>query len=60
MNSNQEEARGVGPIDRVEFAGAVSEVIKARQPEGRRSRSLSDENLSGKRIEIPIKMFQLI
>jgi hypothetical protein len=43
----QEEARGIGPVDRAEFDGAASKVIKARQLEDRTSRSSSGENSSG-------------
>jgi hypothetical protein len=45
----QEEARGIGPIDRADFDGAVTKVVKERQPEDRTSRSSSDGNSSGKR-----------
>ena len=40
----QEEARGIGPIDRAEFDGAVAKVIKAPRSEGRTSRSASGGN----------------
>ncbi len=45
----QEEARGIGPIDRAEFEGAVAEVIKAPRPANQTSRSASDENSNGTR-----------
>jgi hypothetical protein len=45
----QEEARGIGPIDRAEFDGAVAKVIKARRSEGRTSHSSSGDGSSGKR-----------
>ena len=45
----QEEARGVGPIDRAEFDGAVAKIIKSQQSEDRTSRSASGENSSGTR-----------
>jgi hypothetical protein len=43
----QEEARGIGPIDHVEFRGAVAQVVKAQQSEDRTSRSASGGNSSG-------------
>ena len=45
----QEEARGIGPIDRAEFDDAVAKVIKAQRSEDRTSHSASDGNSSGKR-----------
>jgi hypothetical protein len=45
----QEEARGIGPIDRAEFGGAVAKLIKERRSEGRTSRSAFGGNSSGKR-----------
>jgi hypothetical protein len=45
----QEEARGIGPIDRAEFDGAVAKVIKAQRSEDRTSRSASGGNSSGKK-----------
>jgi hypothetical protein len=42
----QEEARGIGPIDRAEFDDAVAKVIKAPRPEDRTSHSASDGNSS--------------
>jgi hypothetical protein len=45
----QEEARGIGPIDRAEFDGVVSELIKERRSEDQTSRSASDGNSSGKK-----------
>jgi hypothetical protein len=47
--SAQEEARGIGPIDRAEFDGAVSKLIKERQLGDQTSRSASVGNSSGKR-----------
>jgi hypothetical protein len=45
----EQEAAGLGPIDRAEFDGAVSRVIKAQQSVCRTSHSASGENSSGKR-----------
>jgi hypothetical protein len=45
----QEEARGIGPIDRAAFDGAVAKVIKATRSKGQTSRSASGDGLSGKR-----------
>jgi hypothetical protein len=45
----QEEARGIGPIDRAEFDGAVTKVVKGKRSEDRTSRSASDGNSSGKK-----------
>jgi len=45
----QEEARGVGPIDRAEFDGAVARIIKAPQSKDRTSHSSSGGNSSGTR-----------
>jgi hypothetical protein len=42
----QEEARGIGPIDRTEFGGAVAKLIKERRSEDRTSRSASGGNSS--------------
>lgn len=44
----QEEARGMGPIDRAEFDGTVKKVIAPRSKD-RTSRSSSGDGLSGKR-----------
>jgi hypothetical protein len=46
----QEEARGIGPIDRADFDGAVKNVIKAQRSEDRTSHSASGGNSSEKRI----------
>jgi hypothetical protein len=46
----QEEARGIGPIDRAEFDGALSQIVKEPRSEDRTSRSASGGNSSGKRI----------
>jgi hypothetical protein len=46
----QEEARGIGPIDRTDFDGAVTKVVKAQRSEDRTSHSASDGNSSGKKI----------
>ena len=43
----QEESRGVGPIDRVEFDRAVAKMIKATRLADRTSRSASGGNSSG-------------
>jgi hypothetical protein len=45
----QEEARGIGPIDRAEFYGAIAKVIKVQRSEDRTSHSASDGNSSEKR-----------
>jgi hypothetical protein len=45
----EQEAAGLGPIDRAEFDGAVSRVVKAQQSVGRTSRSASGGNSTGKR-----------
>jgi hypothetical protein len=45
----QQEGAGLGPIDRAEFDGAVSKIIKAQQPEDRTSHSASAGNSSGTR-----------
>lgn len=45
----QEEARGIGPIDRAEFDGVVFKVIKAPRSEDRTSHSASAGNSSGKK-----------
>jgi hypothetical protein len=46
---NQEEARGIGPINRANFDLLTETVVKARQSEYQTSRSSSGENSSGKR-----------
>jgi hypothetical protein len=46
---SQEEARGVGPIDPVEFDGLAAPLIKAPQSEDQTSRSVPIGGLSGKR-----------
>lgn len=43
----EQEAAGVGPIDRAEFDGAVSEVVKAPPPKGQTSHSAYVGNSSG-------------
>ena len=43
----QEEARGIGPIDRADFIAAVAAVIKAPQSKGRTSRSSSRGGSNG-------------
>jgi hypothetical protein len=45
----QEEARGIGPIDRAEFDAATGAIIKAPRSEDRTSRSASGGNSSGTR-----------
>jgi hypothetical protein len=45
----EQEAAGIGPIDRPEFNGAVSRLVKAPPPEDQTSRSASAGNSSGKR-----------
>lgn len=46
---DQEELSGVGPIDRAEFDGAASRVIKAPRSEDQTSRSASGGNSIGKK-----------
>jgi hypothetical protein len=46
---SQEEARGVGPVDRAEFDGAVANVIKERRSVDQTLRSASAGNSSGKK-----------
>jgi hypothetical protein len=43
----QQEAAGLGPIDRAEFDGAVAKTIKVRRLEDRTSRSAGGGNSSG-------------
>ena len=43
---SQEDARGVGPIDRAEFDRAADRVIKAPQPADQTSRFASGDDLS--------------
>jgi len=45
----QEEARGIGPIDRAELDRAVAKLIRAPQSEDRTSRSSSGDGSTGKR-----------
>lgn len=45
----QEEARGMGPIDRAQFNTLVAKVIKEPQSEGQTSRSASGDGSSGKK-----------
>lgn len=45
----QEEARGVGPVDRAGFDALAAKVIKAPQPEDQTSRSASGDGSTGKR-----------
>ena len=45
----QEEARGVGPIDRAAFGRAVAEMVRAPQSADRTSRSSSGGNSTGKK-----------
>jgi hypothetical protein len=42
----QEEARGIGPIERAEFDGAVAKVLKERRSADQTSRSASGGNSS--------------
>jgi len=46
----QEEARGVGPIDRAEFDALLKKSATAPQSKDRTSRSASAGNSTGKRI----------
>jgi hypothetical protein len=48
----QEEARGIGPIDRADFEGAVNKVVKERPPKDRTSRSASGDGSTGKRTRL--------
>jgi hypothetical protein len=45
----QEEARGVGPIDRAEFDSSAAALVKAPQSKGRTSRSSSGDDSNGKK-----------
>lgn len=45
----QEEARGVGPIDRAEFDALTAALAKAPQSEDQTSRSASGDGSSGKK-----------
>ncbi len=45
----QEEARGVGPIDRAAFDDLAAALVKAPQSEGQTSRSSSGDGSSGKK-----------
>jgi len=45
----QEESRGVGPIDRVEFDALTAALVKAPQSEDQTSHSASDDGSSGKK-----------
>jgi hypothetical protein len=45
----QEHSRGIGPIDRAEFDGAVAKVIKEPRLADQTSHSASGGNSSGKR-----------
>jgi hypothetical protein len=47
--AQQEERKVIGPIDRAEFDGAVSRLIKAPPPRDQTSRSSSGGSSSGKR-----------
>ncbi len=47
----QEEARGIGPIDRAEFDALLKDAVtKAPQSKGRTSRSSSGDGSSGMKI----------
>lgn len=46
---SQEEARGVGPIDRAEFDRLAAALIKAPQSEDQTSRPASSDGSSGKK-----------
>ena len=48
----QEEARGIGPIDRADFDRAVAKLVTAPQSADRTSRSASAGNSTGKRIRL--------
>lgn len=45
----QEEARGVGPIDRADFDALAAALVKAPQSEDRTSRSASGDSSNGKK-----------
>ena len=45
----QEEARGIGPIDRADLDRALAKVIKAPQSKDQTSHSPSSDGLTGKR-----------
>jgi hypothetical protein len=48
----EQEAAGLGPIDRAEFDGAVARTVKERRLEDRTSRSASGGNSIGKRTRL--------
>jgi hypothetical protein len=45
----QEEARGIGPINKADYDAAAEALIKAPQSKGRTSRSSSGDGSSGKK-----------
>lgn len=45
----QEEARGIGPIDRAELDAGIAALVKGPQSEDRTSRSACDDGSTGKR-----------
>jgi hypothetical protein len=45
----QEEARGVGPINRAELDGEIAALIKGQQSEDQTSRSASRDGSTGKK-----------
>lgn len=45
----QEEARGIGPIDRGDLDREIAALIKEQQSEGQTSRSASRDGSSGKK-----------
>lgn len=47
---SQEEARGVGPINRAQLDRAIAKIVKAPQSKCRTSRSPSHDGSSGKKI----------
>lgn len=46
---SQEEARGIGPIDRSEFGLLAAALVKAPQSEDQISRSVSGDGSTGKK-----------
>jgi hypothetical protein len=45
----QEEARGIGPIERAELDAGIAALVKGLQSEDRTSRSACDDGSTGKR-----------
>lgn len=45
----QEEARGIGPINRAEFDALTADLVKAQQSKDQTSRSASGDGSTGKK-----------